>query len=464
MNSPLKKHWKVENIGIDLVPKVESTGKATDLFWIWSAANIGILGIVYGAIVVDFRLSFFQSILAVILGVTSFVLVAFTSFAGKLGRTSTLTLSRVIFGVKGNIAPTIFSWINLIGWDIINVVTGTLTLAALLQTLGMSDSLNTTALSLLCFSILTVSISMLGKTTLVLMQSSFSLIFGTMTLVIVVYIFLNADWYALMDLPNGSWLKGFLPAVSIIAAGTGISWAIAGADYSRYQSDNVSCGRIFAAVVGGAFLPLFLLIFTGILLSVQLPNLASSDNPIALIGSILPRWMAIPYLMTATAGISTIATLSMYSASLNLLTIGIKVKQVFAVSIDTIIVLVIAVYILFISQNFMGSFIAFLISCGVFLAAWEAIFILDYLILRRKYGYAPDELFGLNNKNCGVNTVPLLCWFTGATGGLLVTKTDFINGPLALGIFADSSLGLLMAFTISLITYGAYLLLQNRTA
>jgi NCS1 family nucleobase:cation symporter-1 len=449
--------WKVESTGIDRVPDAKQTGKPLELFWIWSAANIGILGVVYGAIIVAFGLSFIQSILAALVGVASFALVGYTSFAGKRGRTSTLTLSRVIFGLKGNIAPTTFSWINLMGWEAVNVITGTLTLAALFQAIGLGESHSLTAFSLLLFGGLTIVVSLLGQNTVVWMQSWFSRIFGTMTLIVVLYIVFTTEWGKVLSLPSGSWLTGFLPAVSVIAAGTGISWAIAGADYSRYQSPTSSDKSIFAAVVGGACLPLILLMFTGILLSVQLPDLASAANPIALIGSVLPKWMAIPYLLAATAGIVTIAVLSLYSASLNLLTLGVKVKQSLAVSIDAVVILGIAIYVLFISGDFMGPFISFLVFCGVFLAAWEAIFILDYAKVRRHHGYDGNALYGLNGQNRGVRKVPLFCWFLGALCGLLVTKTGFIDGPLAKGLFADSSLGLFVSFLVSLIAYGLYL-------
>ncbi|EMP2576562.1 cytosine permease [Serratia marcescens] len=449
--------WKVESTGIDRVPDAEQTGKPIELFWIWSAANIGILGVVYGAIIVGFGLSFLQSVLAALVGVASFVLVGLTSFAGKRGRTSTLTLSRVIFGLKGNVAPTLFSWINLMGWEAVNVITGTLTLAALFEAFGLGTSHLLTALSLLLFGGLTVVVSLLGQNTVVWMQSWFSRIFGTMTLIVVLYILFNTEWSQVLALPSGSWLTGFLPAVSVIAAGTGISWAIAGADYSRYQSPNSSSKGIFAAVMGGACLPLMLLMLAGILLSVQLPDLASAANPIALIGSVLPAWMAIPYLLAATAGIVTIAVLSLYSASLNLLTIGVQVKQWLAVSIDAVVVLGIALYVLFISGDFMGPFISFLVFCGVFLAAWEAIFLLDYLCLRRRHGYDGNALYGLHGQNRGVRKAPLFCWFLGALCGLLVTKTGFIDGPLAKGLFADSSLGLFVSFAVSLIAYGLYL-------
>lgn len=449
--------WKVESTGIDRVPDAEQTGKPIELFWVWSAANIGILGVVYGAIIVAFGLSFIQSILAALVGVASFALVGYTSFAGKRGRTSTLTLSRVIFGLKGNIAPTTFSWINLMGWEAVNVITGTLTLAALFQAVGLGESHTLTAISLLLFGGLTIVVSLLGQNTVVWMQSWFSRVFGTMTLIVVLYIVFTTEWGKVLSLPSGNWLTGFLPAVSVIAAGTGISWAIAGADYSRYQSPQSSDKSIFAAVVGGACLPLILLMFTGILLSVQLPDLANAANPIALIGSVLPTWMAIPYLLAATAGIVTIAVLSLYSASLNLLTLGVKVKQSLAVSIDAVVILAIAIYVLFISGDFMGPFISFLVFCGVFLAAWEAIFILDYAKVRRHHGYDANALYGLNGQNRGVRKVPLFCWFLGALCGLLVTKTGFIDGPLAIGLFADSSLGLFVSFLVSLTAYGLYL-------
>lgn len=193
--------WKVESTGIDRVPDAEQTGRPIELFWIWSAANIGILGVVYGAIIVGFGLSFLQSVLAALFGVASFVLVGLTSFAGKRGRTSTLTLSRVIFGLKGNVAPTLFSWINLMGWEAVNVITGTLTLAALFEAFGLGASHLLTALSLLLFAGLTIVVSLLGQNTVVWMQSWFSRIFGTMTLIVVLYILFNTEWSQVLALP-----------------------------------------------------------------------------------------------------------------------------------------------------------------------------------------------------------------------------------------------------------------------
>ncbi|ENM5729164.1 cytosine permease [Vibrio mimicus] len=439
----------LEELGIALVPLSQQTKKPAELFFVWCAANIGILGVVYGAIIVSFGLSFFQSVLAAIVGVTSFALVGISSVAGKIGRTTTLTLSRSSFGKQGNIAPTAFCWINLMGWEAVNIITGTLTLVALFAALGLEETTMITALSLVLFGGLTVIVSMLGQNTVLLMQKWIARIFGVMTLFVVLFLLATADWNTIMSLPSGNWVTGFLPAVSIIAAGTGISWAIAGADYSRDQSPSSTHKSIFGSVVGGAALPLILLMLTGILLTAQIPDLASHENPISAIGRLLPSWMAIPYLSAAVAGIITIAVLSLYSASLNLLSMGIKLKQRSAVALDAVIVLSIALYVLFISGDFLGPFISFLVFCGVFLAAWAAIFITDFYTRHHQDGYSEVELFG----ETGTIKPTLMCWIAGSLSGLMVTHTGFIDGPFAVGIFADSSLGLFVSFLVSMVTY-----------
>lgn len=435
--------------GIALVPSNQQTKKPAELFFVWCAANIGILGVVYGAIIVSFGLSFVQSMLAALAGVASFALVGVSSIAGKIGRTTTLTLSRSSFGKKGNIFPTLFCWINLMGWEVVNIITGTLTLVALFGAIGIGESTTIKIISLMLFGGLTVLISVLGQNTVLLMQKWITRIFGAMTLFVVLYLLATADWQAIMALPAGSWLTGFLPAVSIIAAGTGISWAIAGADYSRDQAPSSTHTNIFNSVVVGAAVPLVLLMLTGILLTAQIPDLASHENPIHAIGRLLPSWMAVPYLAAAVAGIVTISVLSLYSASLNLLSMGIKLTQKTAVALDAALILGFALYVLFVSGDFLGTFISFLVFCGVFLSAWAAIFMTDFLTHHRFHGYTEHELYG----ETGIIMPSLLCWLAGSLSGLMVTKTGFIDGPFAIGIFADSSLGLFVSFGVAFLLY-----------
>src|SRR5258708_19118744 len=45
------------------------------------------------------------------------------SIAGKWGGAPMLTLSRAPFGTCGNLGPTLISWISLVGWETVTVIT-----------------------------------------------------------------------------------------------------------------------------------------------------------------------------------------------------------------------------------------------------------------------------------------------------------------------------------------------------
>lgn len=447
--SPPPKKWECESVGINFVPLNEQTAHPSQLFWVWCSANIGVLGILYGAIIMSFGLSFFQAILVMILGLSSFGLVGIAALAGFSGRTNTLTLSRRAFGKSGNQIPALFSWVYLMGWESVNLITGTFTLVALCHIFGFTEGILLSLSCLATFASLIILISFFGIKIVMKLQKIFTQIFGGLTLLIVLYVIYHADWEAVLRIPNGNWLTGFLPAVSIIMAGTGIGWTIAGADYSRTQAPNTPKRAIFYAVIIGASIPLFLLMLVGVLLSVSAPELAGSDNPIAMIGSVLPHWMSIPYLIVAVGAMLALGVLSLYSASLTILTLGTNLKQQSAVFLNAGLVLCISLYILFISQHFMNVFMNFLFLCGLVLSGWSAIFIIDFLL---KPDYTDAELF----HDSFIRTPALICWFSAIFIGMLMTKIGFIHGPFAIGIFENSKLGLLITFFMSGIFYYSY--------
>ena len=100
---------QLETRGIEPVPENECNGNPLQLFWVWFAANISILGLPLGATLVAFhQLAIWQVILVALIGAAgSFAVVGVISIAGRRGRAPSLTLSRAIFGVRGNIGPTL---------------------------------------------------------------------------------------------------------------------------------------------------------------------------------------------------------------------------------------------------------------------------------------------------------------------------------------------------------------------
>src|ERR1700712_5199317 len=85
----------VEANGINVIADDERKGRPHDLFWPWFGANVSVLGLSYGAFILAFGVSFWQGLIAGVLGVTfSFLLCGFIAIAGKRGSAPTMILSR----------------------------------------------------------------------------------------------------------------------------------------------------------------------------------------------------------------------------------------------------------------------------------------------------------------------------------------------------------------------------------
>jgi NCS1 family nucleobase:cation symporter-1 len=449
--------WSIELNGINPISDAERHGRPFELFWVWFASNVGILGVVYGAILFSLGLNLWQSIfVALVASALSFALVGILSVAGVRGGAPMLTLSRAAFGPRGNFAPTLISWISLVGWETVLTITAAYAMLGLLNILGLPTNALFTVISLVIVAALIVVLGLLGHATLIWIERFSTWLFGILTLLIVIFLIGKTNWSVVLAMKPGSWNTGVLAALSIVAAGTGIGWVNSGADYTRYLPRRSSGGSIVWWTVFGGTLPLLVLMIVGVLLSSRVPNLASSANPIQLIGQALPSWFAIPYLITAVGGLIAAADLDIYSSGLNLLALGLKAERYKTVLIDGVIMIAGSIYVMLISQNFLGSFESFLELLADGLAAWSAIFLVD--MLWRRY-YDPAALADTSSSSRyfyigGFNIWAFVGWLVGFIISLLFTVTSVFTGPFAIGIFAGSSLGFVLGFAASAIIYG----------
>jgi len=448
--------WSIERHGIDAISDEERHGTPFELFWVWFAADIGILTVVYGGILAGAGLNFWQSIFVTLAGTSiSFALVGVISVAGIRGGAPTLTLSRAVFGSRGNIGPTLISWFTLVGWETALVVTAAYAVLGLLNLAGLPSSGFWAVVSLLVVVALVLPFSLLGHATLVWIQRAATWLFGLLTLAVVVLLIKQTDWAHILSMKPGPWDSGMLATLSIVAAGTGIGWINMGADYTRYLPRRSSAGAVIGwTTFGGAF-PVGVLILVGFLLSSRVANLASVANPIQLIGSALPGWMLVPYLLTAIGGLIAGADLNLYSSGLNLLTLGLKLKRYKAVLIDGTLMIAGAIYVMLIAQNFLGAFESFLQLLADGLTAWGAVFLVDMLLRR---GYDSASLADSSQASRyyywnGLHPAAIVAWMAGILVGLAFTVSPFFTGPFATGIFAFSSLGYLIGFLVSGVLY-----------
>jgi purine-cytosine permease-like protein len=128
---------EVEQNGINSISVSEHRGRPRELFWPWFAANISVLGISYGAFLLDFGISFAQAVIVGVVGIViSFLLSGLVSLSGKRGHAPTMTLSRAAFGVNGNRGPSAISWLLLVGWETVLAALAVLATATVFSGMG----------------------------------------------------------------------------------------------------------------------------------------------------------------------------------------------------------------------------------------------------------------------------------------------------------------------------------------
>ncbi|MEV5840596.1 purine-cytosine permease family protein [Streptomyces sp. NPDC048179] len=456
----------IETRGIEPVPDSERHGHAGQMFWTWFAANISILGLPLGATLVAFRgLDIWQSVLVAVLGsFGSFALVGALSLAGRKGGAPALTLSRAVFGQRGNAGPTLITWLSRVGWETISTTTAAYALLALLDTaFGIRRNTVLTLVCLLVFIACTLLISGLGHATIMWINKWATVVFGVLNLVVMGFLISTVDWDKVLDAPAGP-AGAVVAGVGFIASGTGIGWANAGADYARYLPRTVPGRRLVVASAFGAGIPLVLLISLGSLLSAGDRTLATASDPVAAVNAMLPSWMAIPYLVAAFGGLLMSNHLSTYSAGLTMITLGLRVPRAYAVALDVVLMFAGGIYFMLVADDFYGPFSTFLTLLAVPISAWIGVVAVDSL---RGRVYDPDALMDTTRSSAywytgGLRLPAVLGWALAIVAGLLFTKAStgdddvWFAGPLSDTWFGVNGLGWAVAMTVGAAVYALF--------
>jgi len=435
----------IEQRGIEPVPDAERNGNPLQLFWVWFAANISILGLPLGATLVAFQLlNIWQALIVAAIGAAgAFALVGVVSIAGRRGGAPSMTLSRATFGTRGNAGPTFVSLLSRLGWETVNTTTAAFVLLSLFALIfGTSSEAKTvpllTLVAIAIFEVCTLLVSGLGHSAILVIQKWATWIFGALNVFVAVFLVANVDWNAVAKIPAGPF-SSVMIGIGVIVAGTGIGWANAGADMARYQRKSVRAGQLIASSAAGAGIPLVILIGLGALLTAGNHSLASASDPVAAIRELLPSWMAVPYLIAAFGGLLLSNHLSVYSAGLTTLTLGIRVKRVYAVALDVVVTFAGSIYFMLIAGSFYGPFITFVSLLAVPITAWLGVFLMD--MVKRRY-YDPVAVLDMSRSGAywyrgGFEWRAVLSWAVAIVIGFAFTavrtsSTDVLfSGPLA---------------------------------
>jgi purine-cytosine permease-like protein len=396
--------FELELNGPNLIQESERRGSARSLFWPWCGANVSLLALSYGAFFLGFGISFRQATLAAIIGtVLSFLVVGFSSLAGKKSNAPTMILSRATFGVKGNIVPAALSYLIFVGWETVLVSLATLATGTVFARLGNINH----DLSLIVGFVIAVSLTViggvLGFATIMKIQKWLTLVTVVMTVVYIALTIDSVNWQAVSSIKDGT-SQGFIGALIFGITGIGLGWVNSAADYSRYLPRAVSSKAVVGwTVLGASLVPIVLVIYGSALAgsSKELSDAIAMD-PIGALTTLLPTWYLIPFALVAVLGLVGGAILDLYSSGLTLVSIGLPVKRHIAASIDALIMLAGTIYIVWFADNFFAPFQGFLITLGVPVAVWSAIFVADVIMRKNPYSeadlYNPAGRYGAWNK------------------------------------------------------------------
>ena len=415
---------KPELNDVNFIGESERRGKASDLFWPWAGANVSLLALSYGAFFLGFGISFWQATIAAVVGTLgSFALVGVSSLAGKRSSAPTMTLSRAAFGVKGNLLPGLLSYFVFVGWETVLVSLATLATGTVLERATSLDRNIALILGFLIAASLTIFGGVLGHPVIMKLQRWIT---GITVLATFTYIVLTLDevnWDSVFEIKAGS-TAGLIGAIIFAITGIGLGWVNSAADYSRYLPRNVSSKSVFGWTVFGASIVPIVLVIYGSALSGSSKELsdAIAMDPIGALTQLLPTWFLIPFALVAILGLVGGAILDLYSSGLTLISIGVKVKRPVAAAIDGTIMLIGTIYIVWFANDFFGPFQGFLITLGVPVAVWSAIFVADVVL--RKQDYVEADLFSDSGRYGRVNPVAIALVVIGSIVGWgFVTNT-----------------------------------------
>jgi purine-cytosine permease-like protein len=416
--------FDLEINGPNTIQESERKGSARSLFWPWAGANVSLLALSYGSFFLGFGISFRQATWAAIIGtICSFFLVGISSLAGKRSNAPTMVLARASFGVKGSIVPGFLSYFIFVGWETVLVSLATLATGTVFSRIGGVDQNLALIFGFVIAVSLTVFGGVLGLGVIMKLQKILTVITVLMTLVYIALTMDTINWSAVTAIKDGS-TQGFIGALIFGITGIGLGWVNCAADYSRYLPRSVSSKAVVGWTVFGASVVPIILVIYGAALSASSKDLseAIAMDPIGALTSLLPTWFLIPFALVAILGLVGGAILDLYSSGLALVSIGVPIKRHQAAIIDAVIMLAGSVYIVWVADNFFYPFQGFLITLGVPVAVWSAIFVAD--VIMRKKAYSETDLYDPQGMYGSINRGSLVLMIIGTIVGWgLVTNT-----------------------------------------
>jgi NCS1 nucleoside transporter family len=421
--------FKLEQRGIELVPDADRKMRPSGLFWMWAGAIWNVEFLVYGALIVSFGLSFWQAVLAILIGNLGYAFLGWASLPGPETGTTAFMVSRAPFGRNGNRAPSLFNWITQVGFEIEGIVIIVLVVEAMFSREGTILGTGAKVAVIIGAVAIQFIVPFLGHATIIKVLRYLSYVFIVVFAVMAALVIPHAHLTSLHQ--HTTWWLWTTALVVIVSAG-GLGWTENAADYSRYLPRNTSKAKTFwAATLGGA-IPSILLELLGAAAYLVSPKVTAA----AALPAAFASWFFWPFLILALPQLFAINSIDMYSSGVTLQALGIPLKRWGCVLIDTVISGAVTALVIF-KGNFYTDLSGFLDYIVVWLGPWFGILAVDYLLRRGRYDVTSlaTKHGGIYWRDGGFNWKALLALACGMFGAMMWIDAAFYvpsyTGPIS---------------------------------
>jgi NCS1 family nucleobase:cation symporter-1 len=417
------------------IPEYARTSTVSHQFWIWMGANIAPINWVLGALGIGLGLSLLQTILVLIagnlLGMATF---GFFVLMGQRTAVSQMVLSRAAFGRRGAYLPALLQGLLAVGWCAVNTWIILDLVVALFGEIGIDGGTGLKVAVAVLIMVLQVWLAAIGFRAIARFERwtvPITLVV-LLAMTIVAWTKTDVQWdYAGAGLEGKALWSSLSTLMTAIGVGWGITWFAYASDYSRFVSEDVPRGRLYAGSVLGQFIPT---VWLGIF-GATLATISQQVDPGQLVVDAFGA-LAIPVILLVIHGPIATNVLNIYSCGLCAQTLDWNVdrrKLSYGVGV---LALLFTIYLI-LNGDFATSLDAWLAGLVTWVAPWGAIMLVSYYYVH-KQEVDVDALF----EPVGSSRVPDVVWSAIIPFVLGIVATwcfeygipSWLQGPAAKGL------------------------------
>lgn len=452
----------IEVRGFERIPDAERNMTLPQIGPLWLATNMNVLSIVLGCIGITLGLNLWWALAACLVGNLPYAYLGLASIGTVRAGLPVTTLTRAVFGIRGNIPNAFFGWVASLAYEVIGTVLGVYALLALMKELGWhgSDAAGK-LLATLILLLFSGGVAVMGHATMIFLQRFFAAVLATVLIVVLIYTCRQVDWFRAgvthVPLTTRTMGAAFMTACGLIASQP-IGYLFNGPDWVRYLPVGTPGRQIFCRVFLWTLLPSIALTAMGAMWA----TLGDMSDPVAGLKAFIPSWLFVFYAFAVVGGAVAANIPVFYSSGLSLQSLGLKVTRWTATAVDVLVSTAIVIYVLFV-QDFTTALNDFVALLLVWVGPYGGVWMCDGVL--RHWVYPTDAVC-----EPGVPTSPgardrrLSGWIAllgGMAVGILTMRSPLYDGPVAVAL-GGMDLNWVLGFFVSGTIYYVLFVIPSR--